>query len=104
MQDIYRQEEIGHEAVRGIDRFQALTQVGAYLDQVHTNYGAVGEFNLYHVLFREKAPDNSVSRPAQTLPDIVWNPNRGFTAPLKGATGRLDSLSKNTKRLDSRDE
>ncbi len=93
MQDIYRQEEIGHEAVRGIDRFQALAQAGAYLDQVHTNHGAVGEFNLYHVLFREKAPDNSVSKPAQTLPDIVWNPNRNTSDLDKKCTDMLDMLS-----------
>lgn len=93
MQDIYRQEEIGHEALKGIDRFDALTQAGGYLDGVHRKHGAVGEFNLYHVLFRKKGVDGRVKEPAQTLPDIVWNPKRNTGELEKRAIDVLDMLA-----------
>ncbi len=58
-------------------------------------------------LLGEKTEHNIEHASDEEIEDVlkgIENPNRGFTAPLKGATGRLDSLSKNTKRLDSRDE
>lgn len=93
LQDIYRQEQIGHAALKGIDRFQALEQAGKYLGEIHAKHGAVGEFNLYHVLFREKGTDGKVSKPAQTLPDIVWNPKRKIAEIDKKATDVLDLLA-----------
>ncbi len=93
MQDIYRQDTIGHDKLKGIDRFDALKQTGAYLDKVHKESGAVGEFNLYHMLFREKGADGKVGKPVQTLPDIVWNPARKTGETDKKATDFLDLLA-----------
>ena len=90
-QDIYRQDLINSKFLNKFDRFDATEKAGAYLDKLHKNYGAVGEYNIYPIIFSEH-DQNKVDNPVLMLPAIMYNSEKKISETEKKATDLLDFL------------
>jgi hypothetical protein len=96
LQDIYRQDLIGSDLLNKIDRFGAIAEASQLLNNTHAKYGAVGEFNIYAVLFADHEEDK-VTDPVLMLPTIIYNHDK----PLEGKEKEAAEISdKATDLLD----
>ncbi|MFA6252732.1 MAG: hypothetical protein WCV69_00460 [Patescibacteria group bacterium] len=90
LQDIYKADLIGNEALMNIDRFEAVRRAGVYLAQIHEKT-AVGEVLVSDVIFMSEGEDK-LAKPVLNLPDIVYNQDKETAEIDKRATDLLDFI------------
>jgi hypothetical protein len=89
LQDILRSYELSGRGLDQIDRFDAIQKTGKLLADTHREYGAVGEFNAYAVLFKG-VRDGKAVEPYLNLPTIIYNKEKQLGEKMKRATDLLD--------------
>lgn len=91
LQDIFRQDEIGHPILADIDRFEALGAATDYVRKLHKTAGGIGEANVYAFLFTQKE-GAKVEKPIITISSLteIYNPEKHISELEQKATDLLD--------------